>query len=254
MEFQSGVPVSLPEPDSGVYPDDELGEALFTFGGLPEHLSAMLFKVPEGLVLRCLCDQCGGRMEDLVEYGDDIPDGASEANPVLKERLQETVLPDVQDWVEAHEECETNPWSYRLPDRLVTFTEDVLERAKSHLAETGILPPQVFLLRSGGGGLVLSMLDVPERTKDFQAHVTELERRKYAVREYLRQESIELLAATLVSLAESEGTDEEPVQAAGDEQVLCVQVAPPFSRAGLAPVERSFDEQEGASCASQARW
>lgn len=240
--------MELPEPDSGMYPDDELGEALFTFGGMAEHLSGMLFKVPEGLVLRCQCDRCGGREEDLVEFGDEIPDGADEENPVLKERLQETVLPKVQTWTEEHEECETRPWSYRLPDRLVAFTEEVLDRAGSHLAETGILPPRVFLVTSQKA-LALQMPDVPKRSADFQKHIAELERQKYAIREYLRQESTGLLAATLVALAESGKSDREPVLDKGDGEVMCVQVAPPFSRAGLGPVQRSYDE-DGAVSAS----
>lgn len=246
MEFQSGVPVGLPEPDSGVYPDDELGEAVFTFGGLPEHLSGMLFKVPEGLVLRCLCDQCGGREEDLVSFGEELPDGADESSTALQIRLQETVVPDVQGWAEVHRECETNPWSYDLPDRFVRFTRDVLERAEGRIEEAGILPPQVFLLTSEERGVVIPMLDVPARAEDLGAHVAELERRKHSIRQYLRGESIDLRAAALVSLAEA-AAPEEPVRGDADAEVMCVQVAPPFSRAGLAPVRREYDEDGAVS-------
>ncbi len=248
MEFRSGVPVGLAEPDSGVFPDDELGEAVFTFGGLPEHLSGMLFKVPEGLVLRCLCDQCGGREEDLVAFGDDIPDGADGSNTALQIHLQETVVPDVQSWAEVHEECETNPWSYDLPERFVRFTGGVLERAKGRIEEAGILPPHVFLLASGERGYVIPMLDVPTRAEDPEAHVAELERRKYSIRQYFRRESRDLLAATLVSLAEP-GPADEAAREEADAEVMCVQVAPPFSRAGLAPVRREYGE-DGAMSAT----
>lgn len=256
MNFRAGIPVELPEPNSGSYPDDELGEKQFGLGGLPDHVDGLMFKVLEGLALRCLCDVCGGRREQLIVYGEAIPDGADGTNKALQQRLQDEVLGGVQNWANDHEPCPDQPFSYQLPDRLEQHTREIEERGREHLAETGILPAQVFLLLSDGRELVLPfLLDLPDRSEDFEAHIAELERRKAAVREHLREQDVRIRAATLFGQADSDRPEEDPVALPdAEETVMCQQVAPPFGRSGLAPLERSdFDEAPRATLGS-FRW
>lgn len=242
MKYRTGVPIPLPEPDSGAYPDGELGEVLYGFEGTPNHLTVDLFKVPEGLVLRCICRRCGGRRERLVEYGTRVPDGARKGDTALENLLEGEVVPDVRTWTGEHKACKEKPWSYELPRKLVEFTGDVYDRTRQYLVELETVPAQVYMLMSEGEGMILPLLEVPDQGEDQQAHVTALERRKYAVRQYLRQEGIDLLASNLVREVDAGQTDGEPEAGnSGPWAVRFLQLMPPFSRAGRALVHRDPD-------------
>lgn len=256
MSFQSGIPVELPEPDSGVYPDDELGEELFNFGGMPNHLDGLLFKTPEGLALRCLCEICGGRREQIVVFKDTVPDWADASNASLQKKLQKEIVPRVQQWADEHEECPEHPISHQIPDKLAQHTRSIAERGREHLAETGILPVQVFLLLSDARELIIPfLLDLPDREEHFEAYITELELRKYAIRQHLRDQNVRILAATLFGQGESSRAEDDPIALPDNQEaVICQQVSLQFGRAGLAPVERSQEGSGPKATLGKMRW
>jgi hypothetical protein len=191
-------PLRPPDPRTAVFPPHAWGSLALRLNHDSQHLTMEIHRQPEGMSLIGRCERCGGRTEGLVDFRFGAAFDFAEASREITTAVEVLVPMALQQWAPAHARCQEEPLRHHVSAAVQRFVEQMLVQFRETLAEGGDPPPLLFLLERGRDGVVVyafPMDDLPEGESRRIAAAA----RTYALREFVRTKSIDLLAAVFIA-------------------------------------------------------
>ena len=163
---------------------------------LPQHTCSDLTWVPEGIAVAVRCLACGGRYSALI----DMRPACEAADP------QEAVEPNLAVidsylqgiWIQEHEGCTQRPRSHHAPGVVHTLLS-VVEEATRQMIHEGEPVGLVFHLLDTNGKVYLHHATEPSAQFGSTDRRNDIAAVQFALREAVRVQRIDLLAAAVVA-------------------------------------------------------
>lgn len=254
--FEPDEPMS---PEDAFFPLQSWGEISHEIQHHLSHLHGKMVRVPEGLLGRFSCNECGAHQERVLDFrtvaarlerhginalsGDLIDD-------VFQKMIRKHWQPVTERWAPRHAGCPDEPREHQLPEKSRPFLGELLTWAQQELKLGGSVPGRLYVLFEDRTWTYLRFDDLPVRqsSEDLRRTVVR-EARKQQFRDWRDRHDLTLQAAFFLSEAWiregtlGEGVDTSPVwKDPRREETLVVWVGTSeFGRLATPPIRRQPD-------------
>lgn len=229
-----------------VVPREKWGTSIAGIGGDDAGpVTGAVIWIPEGLLVRADCTECGARYERAVA----LPDSKPVTRPYLEHAMDEHMEELSEEWLPRHQSECAEP-NADLPPALLDLRDEYEQRAERLVAQGQLVPAEAVLLFKSEKRLRIPFQPAIEmRAEDRRESNLAIEKGKAGVRHFLSRSDEHLVGAVFVgeSWASRPPFGEElplPSEDPGREEGVIVQAfTRDFGRTRFHLIER---EEEGA--------